>query len=362
MWIAQTGGAPGDNTLIRMALDGSTLLLDTPTKNSSPAGLATGPNGGMWFAESNVGQIAEIAMPAGPITEFPLSSSSEQPIAVTTGADGNIWFIDANVGIVGKVTVTGAVTEYHLSQIQFGRGITTGPDGNVWFVGYRSVNGYVGKVTPSGVVTEYQIPGPQGHPSGIALGADGNLWVSFVATSNSGGDIIRVTPSGQMLEHWLGPYAQPGSIARGGPYSMVYTVNDLPQFGTIGLGGIAVAGGLPGGKMSRASAVALGPDGNEWFSGSVGSASAVFVHVRLLMNVSPSPVSFGAPGQTQPITVTEDKYSSSWTAQSSDSGVATVAPGSSNDTFVVTATGQGTCTVTVSDAKGNSFLVPVSVQ
>jgi virginiamycin B lyase len=34
----------------------------------------------------------------------------------------------------------------------------------------------VGKVTPSGVVTEYSMPTANSGPTGIAAGADGNIW------------------------------------------------------------------------------------------------------------------------------------------------------------------------------------------
>src|SRR5207253_8441935 len=146
-------------------------------------------------------------------------------------------------------------------------------------------------------------------------------------SASSTGFIIRVTPAGQMLEH--GIINQPGAIARGGPYSMVFTVSDEPIFGEIGLGGITVAHDLPGGKTARAFGVAHGPDGNNWFTGSIGSTSAVFVKIRLLMNVAPSSLNFTAPGQTQTITVTEQNYPGAWTAQSSNPGVATVAPGQS---------------------------------
>lgn len=364
MWASQTNGASGDNTIIRIGFDGSQLLINTPTSNSSPGGLTTGPDGDMWFAESNVGQLARISMPAGPVTEFPLLSASEQPIGVTTGADGNLWFIDANVGIVGKMTTAGAVTEYQLTHIQAGRGMTTGPDGNVWFAGFHDTSGqftaYVGKITPAGAVTEYQIPGFSGLAVGITTAPDGNLWAAADSADDSRGFIVRVTSSGDMVEYNIsGP---PGSIARSGPHELAFTINNQPNYGLIGLDGTSAAHPLPGGSTASAFAVALGPDGNDWFSGAIGATSAVFVRIRLIMNVSPSQLSFSAPGQSQMITVSEQHYAGTWTAASSNAGIATVAQGNSGNSFLVTAVSKGTCTVTVSDKKGNSFPVPVSVQ
>ena len=66
-------------------------------------------------------------------------------------------------------------------------------------------------------------------------------------------------------------------------------------------------------------------------------------------------------GQTVTLTVTENGFTS-WTAGTNKGSVATVAPVNGQpDEFLVTATGAGKCTISISDAKKNIFNVPISV-
>ena len=52
------------------------------------------------------------AQAAPTITHFAMPQVGSQPISVSLGVDGNVWFTEATYHGVGKVTPTGAVTEY----------------------------------------------------------------------------------------------------------------------------------------------------------------------------------------------------------------------------------------------------------
>ena len=121
-------------------------------------------------------------MTTGGVTNRFSLPSGDQPSGLTLGPDNNIWFIEFRH--VGKITKSGAITEYTLPTPALGDGtITTGPDGDLWFSEFTPSK--IGKVTTSGQVTEYQIPGsPACNPRGIVKGPDGNLW--FRCGSNIG--------------------------------------------------------------------------------------------------------------------------------------------------------------------------------
>jgi hypothetical protein len=96
-------------------------------------------------------------------------------------------------------------------------------------------------------------------------------------------------------------------------------------------------------------------------SNTLGATSAL-VFVRRILTVTPSSTTLFGGGQTATLSVTEQGYNGAWTASSSDTGTATVAPGSTSGTFVVTSVAVGACTVTVADKKSfNTFPVKVTV-
>jgi uncharacterized protein YjdB len=77
--------------------------------------------------------------------------------------------------------------------------------------------------------------------------------------------------------------------------------------------------------------------------------------------VNPTSLSFTAVGQTQTFSAQEGAYTNDFTATSSATGVATVAPSPSYGSFTVTAVAAGTATITVKDVNGNSATVSVGV-
>src|SRR5258708_12067255 len=85
----------------------------------------------------------------------------------------------------------------------FGTGresIAPGPDGNLWFTEFWANR--IGRMTPSGALTEFPIPTPESAPRGIVAGPDGNVW--FVESANLGSAIARVTTKGVVTEFPLG--------------------------------------------------------------------------------------------------------------------------------------------------------------
>jgi hypothetical protein len=72
-----------------------------PTASSDATGIAAGPNGNLWFTESNGDKIGRIS-PNGTITEFPVPTSYNQPTGITAGPGGTLWFTEYNK--IGRFT------------------------------------------------------------------------------------------------------------------------------------------------------------------------------------------------------------------------------------------------------------------
>lgn len=360
VWLAQSGTG---GSVLRVDFNGSYDKITMPSKLAPPVALTAGPNGDMWVSEWG-GKIGEIKMPDGPIREFRLAGPDIDAISLAMGPDGNLWFVARDGGAVGKMTSSGATTEYQPHLMNLGAAIAAGPSGDLWFCGLASGprprgTGIVGKISPAGAITEYPVRVASGLPFRLAIGADGDVWVA-VNDSQRDGHIVRVTPSGSMTAFAVA--GDPRDIVADGPDKIDFTIDNAPSFGEITLDGHVSTIPLPGGPGARATSVAVTPNGDEWFAGSLDGKPALFVRLVSKIDVSPASITLAAPGASQKLTVSEKKYSGKWSAQSSDDGIVDVAKGKTLDTFTVVAISEGTCVVTIADKKGNSVTLPVTVK
>lgn len=99
----------------------------------------------------------------GNITEFEATTGSDR---IIPGPDGNLWFTAPFNNSIGRITPTGAITEFPLPLPAQLRDIVAGPDGNLWFTEFNDDR--LSRITPEGIVTEVQKV--RGGPRGIADG------------------------------------------------------------------------------------------------------------------------------------------------------------------------------------------------
>jgi streptogramin lyase len=278
-----------------------TEFFDGVSLGSSPFDIAAGPDGNLWFTESEADQVGRIT-PSGEVTEF--SDGIELgsgPTGITAGPDGNMWFTEYDAGRIARITPAGDVTEFDdgITAGSSPRDIVAGPDGNLW---YTDTNGRrIGRITTAGVVTEFSVDsGVGGGPQSIAVGADGNLWFtefanglgrmttgfsftrfpgSFgaegIATGADGnlwvtgyfGPIQRITTSGVVTGTFTLPsYVSPEGIAAGPDGNLWFTDSADDSIGRITPAGdvILVTTGVSLGSDPRD--ITAGPDGNLWFT------------------------------------------------------------------------------------------------
>jgi virginiamycin B lyase len=130
-------------------------------------------------------------IPAGPsigtITSYTMTTASRQPTGIAAGPDGNLWFVEVAANKIGRITTTGAITEFSVptaSGVSTRASVAVGPDGNLWFSEYTGNK--IGRITPSGTITEFTIPTPASAPLGIVAGPDGAIWFAETATNKIG--------------------------------------------------------------------------------------------------------------------------------------------------------------------------------
>lgn len=256
-----------------------------PSKPAGPQGLAPGPDGAEWFVEIDTGNIGRVT-PFGAFTEYPTPDGRAEFLRdITEGPDGAMWFTDSGScadadcdylvnGRIGRITMTGAVTEYPVPSVLGDPwNITTGPDGNLWFteIGdyFNSTNpdnvANIGRITPQGDVTEFAVPTRGSAPNGITTGPDGALW--FV--ENVGNKIGRITSDGSITEFPIPtPNARAIAIATGVDGNLWFTEQLGQRIGRITPSGDVTEYPLPAG--GNPVGITAGPDRALWFTEVVG--------------------------------------------------------------------------------------------
>jgi virginiamycin B lyase len=381
--------------------------------NLYPFQVTVGPDRNIWFTVqeySGGGQIGFVTN-SGAITQFQIPVTA-YPWDITSAPDSKLWFADTRNNVIGSCTLGGLITTY---SAQANGGITSGPQGDVWFSGgpgigrisddgkikyftlpvhvYELTPGpdgniwftvgtitqdsrtivqgqtvTIGKMTTTGAYTLYTIPNASGEGIGITAGHDGNMWV-LVENGPSPGLIVKVTLSGAMTEYTLPGDVQGvdnNRIISAPSGELWYTRNSANQ--TQYIGRITLTGKITeylyqttNQHLSFLGGLAVGPDGNVWFSQTNPVQDGMNVYLRLQLLVKPSSVTFPAIGHSREVRVFESDYASGWTASTSDDEVATVRPGPESNGFTITATGSGSATITISDERGNYFPVTVTV-
>lgn len=204
--IAGTGvsGSSGDGGLATLA------------QLNSPAGLALDPFGNLYIADSGNNKIRKIS--GGKISTFlgtgstAITAAAElaTPTAVVLDAAGNIYVADAGNQRIRKLTPSGTITTIPVPA----RDLALDPAGNL----IVADGTHVYRILGSGAVTTiagdggYLFRGDGGPatlarlnaPSGVALDANGNLWIADTANAR----IRVVTAANGQIDTMLGGSGQ----------------------------------------------------------------------------------------------------------------------------------------------------------
>jgi streptogramin lyase len=295
--LANSGATPVPIAPVKMTFDATTCGVftefDIPTANSSPSGIALGPDGNLWFTELQGGKIGQVTT-AGVVTEFSTGLSASPGLTgITKGPDGNMWFAESTTGYVGKITTSGTITEYPISTSN-PQGMATGADGNLYVAEYGT--SMIGQVATGGMLANEYAATASSGPIGIVAGPDNNLWF----TECAGNRIGRVTTGGTVTEFALPPGgSQPTGITVGPDGNLWFTEKGSSKIGVITTAGVITQ--FPVGA-SPSNGITTGADGNMYFTSSYpgivkiatdGSGAEVFGQ-GLPDNSSPNYITLGA--------------------------------------------------------------------
>ncbi len=184
-------------------------------------------------------------------------------VAVVSAINGG-GSVTATSAATGKVYSPGTETVEYSASGGEPEGITSGPDGNVWFTDRHT--GKIGKVTTSGTVTEYKLLSGSSSPREITAGPSKESALWFTDNDNIG----KVTTSGTITEYPLPKESEPVGIAVGPDGNLWFT--DYHTGGTGKIGKITTSGTITEYSLPKENsnpwAITAGPEKESalWFT------------------------------------------------------------------------------------------------
>jgi len=290
-------------------------LFTVPTPDAGLSNIVAGPDGALWFNEQNGFAVGRITT-TGAISEFPVprasySADGDGPTTIVSSG-GNLWTL-ANVGsTIDAVSTAGTVTQEYANLDQSATNLAPDSAGGVWATslagaGGGPVSGGLFRVDPpTGTVRNYRDPrfGGQFQPVPIVAGPNGTAWFADgganIREINNTGKVtgIQIHGSGSMLVTSMA-FDRKGDL-----WFTEYVPGGGFVSSTEGAIGEIPAGSttatltpLPGNETP--GSMILGSDGGIWFTwskgiGRVATQTGAVQLVKLGSAYHPSSIAFGS--------------------------------------------------------------------
>jgi streptogramin lyase len=203
------------------------------------------------------------------------------PTTITSGPDGNLWFTEAAGNKIGRITPAGRIQEFSLpttcndSMGCSPTGITAGPDGNLWFT--EATGNRIGRITPTGSIQEFPLPTtcPQ-DVTGFRIAPIGNAMNVVFARGQNGTGLAILPRAREVAQHPGDNDAvgcHPAGITSGPDGNLWFTetvgdrIGRITPVGSIQEFLLPTYCGYAGPEDSCGpNGITSGPDGNLWFT------------------------------------------------------------------------------------------------
>jgi streptogramin lyase len=290
-------------------------IQEFPTVVPSPYAITAGPNNTVAFTESYTGpqgQIGSMTYPGG-YSFIQTTPTGDEGYSIAQD-QGNLWVLEFDgISHAHYIARYGLGANYY-SVSGTPMRITADSQGNLWYT--QQNPGYIVKVDPNNptVPVVYEVPGSGVAPTPITVGFDGNIWFGAYTAA---GEII------EYLNPQTGNFSPPVSLGQDYVTAITATLHGvgftLVTNGTDGAIGVLKndLSGLQVHPIPTPGAdpvgIALGPDGNLWFTeagssvnggsgqGKVGWASS---KTGVVEGEIPTPIPSGSVF-SQPLSITQ---------------------------------------------------------
>ena len=295
--LAVAAAVPACGTATAYLSTGSTAVYSPLPLGLALGGVASGPDGNVWFPygvgapkpRSGIGAIApatgRVVTSAPMPAALELGTNGGGSSNIITGPDGNLWFLQRFGTNMSESAIVRLTTKRTFTAFPFpagtkidagfgGPSLIAGPDGNLWVTAGSALM----RVTTSGEMTSFALPAGLSAASSIASGSDGNIWFSAVQWPAS--VVGRMTTDGtspQIFALPMGPFVSSEVALGPGPDGTMwqligtYDTNGNPNGGMVtsisNAGDVRTIVTLPNYAPCQWSLCTLvqGADGNAWF-------------------------------------------------------------------------------------------------
>ncbi len=179
---------PASNGIWRVTTACTATFYSLASADAGPESITVGPNGALWFVETNVDKVATIVAGAATGTvplEYPVSTGAGLGVIIS-GTDNALWFTETKSVKLGRMLTNGQVTmEKALTGVQKPYGLTLAPNGN-FYIGDQTASTIVQYVTATGAVSSYPTKTPDAGPFWLTIGPDSEVYFTEQAANKIG--------------------------------------------------------------------------------------------------------------------------------------------------------------------------------
>lgn len=311
----------GGTAIVEYSIPALSVLLGSTTEllGCGPGAITTDPSGTVWVACLFSNQIDEFFPGNRTFASFDLPVFQSGPAGMVLDGRGDLWFTAADADMLGEAVISqlrngtsDGITEFPpvnstyvyeftketsflggttqvKSSLPTPTGIAIGSDGNFWVTehvdsSFDSYDPNTGSLTRYWTSQTYDAYGyPVSFPNGIAVGKDGTVWIA----EHYGDRIAEFDPTTEQLTEYstgccLSSYA--------GTYTLAVADDGTPWF--VAIQGNAIGELVPNNDSSpievdlATSAARLGPHGTVTFPFSFSETESAASTSRLSLNVS----------------------------------------------------------------------------
>jgi streptogramin lyase len=265
LWFTETDGPdPAQHKIGRKSALNAADIVEFPAgaTASSLGGIVAGTDGNLWFAKTSANQIARFNIATQEVTEFPLPTADAQPLGMVTGPDGKIWFTEFNAGRIGRIDpATSAVTEFATGMVAGAKpfAIAQGADGTLWFSQQGAATS-LGRITAAGEITQFSV---DANTRGVAGAPDGRIWFTKPFDNQIG---VLDPVSGATTFIPVSTATQPQNIVVGTDGNLWFTAFSGNKIGRVNPLNNAVDEADLAQANRKPDAIVAGPNGDIWFT------------------------------------------------------------------------------------------------
>ena len=192
------------------------------------------------------------------VGEVAVPTVGAQPFGVVALEDGTAWFTELGGDALGRVDILGRVDEFPVGREGAMASMITASGDSLWFT--MNSAGAVGHVRGGdAAIAVTELPRQPSGPVGIAVAADGAVWVAQILADA----LARIGRDGTITEVELPDGAKPHAVAAdadGGVWATLWGTDAVAQ---VDADGELSLHPLPDGE-SEPHGIAVAPDGSVW--------------------------------------------------------------------------------------------------